>query len=91
MEKRNIRVVTKMKIFLLFILLCSIVKANDDFEKFFSDSVHFQLSYLGYDEFDEKYEGSKQLASVNTLDEEQYKCILPEIELNVRLITVFFL
>lgn len=73
-----------MKAILLLFVYLLLVYANEQFDKLFSDNVHFQLSFLNRDELDLDVDLNK-LAPLHTANNEEYRCLMPKIELDVSL------
>ncbi|KAI6182648.1 hypothetical protein M3Y97_00403500 [Aphelenchoides bicaudatus] len=73
-----------MKLLFLFVPLIAADTLNEQFEKFFSDSVQFELSYYGEEELNKHYSGDSapQFTHIYTSNNEDYKCLIPQIELN---------
>lgn len=61
-------------------------------EKFFSDNVQFELSYYNKHELEEDQPNKpSRLADLYTTSNENYRCVLPEIDLNVSTCFNFFI
>jgi hypothetical protein len=71
-----------MKFAFLFISVLVIDALNEEYEKYFSDNVQFALSYYGGHDLSEHNDNKLQISDIYTPDNEAYKCLLPEIELN---------
>lgn len=78
----NAGIVVEMKSIFLLLPILFVNALSENLDKFFSDNVQFEFSYYGGEEWDKSADLSHQITNIYTPDDENYKCVLPQIELN---------